>query len=271
MKQYKAEKLFIIRDDDLNYFHSLEDIKRVYHEVFAMGVPVGFSTIPFVTNLSDLHIKNQGEQGKEYAISENKELVDFINKNPLIEIMLHGCNHENNNNQFEYQAPKGLFEKTLRGKQELEKAFGNVSVFVPPHDQISNHGILAIENAKLDIIRSKGMKNFLPRISYAFVLCKMIIHRLKFAILQQEMPPYPHTINLGSHKEAFSVRIELGFDKLAKMMKSSVDQNGNVVMVTHINDMDETKKQTLIQVTNEAKRLGFKCAYPHELFYETKN
>ncbi len=271
MKSNKPEKLFVIRDDDLNYFSSPDEINHWYGDLFAKGIPVGFSTIPFVTGSSDLHIKNNGEQGREYPISENKELVDFINKNPLIEIMLHGCNHENTHGQFEYQVSDGLFEKTLRGKHELEKAFGDVSVFVPPHDQISNHGILAIENAKLNIIRSKGMKNFLPRISYIFTLVSMIIHRLKFAILRREMPLYPHTVNLGNHQEAFSARIELGFEQLAKMMKWTADRNGNFVIVTHVNDLDDTKKQALIRVVDEAKRLGLEYAYPHELFYEQKD
>ena len=271
MKSHKPEKLFVIRDDDLNYFSSPDEINHWYGDLFAKGIPVGFSTIPFVTSSSDLHVKNSGEIGREYPISENKELVEYIKNNPLMEIMLHGCNHEIINNQFEYQFPHGLFEKTLRGKQELEKAFGNVSVFVPPHDQISNHGILAIENAKLNIIRSKGMKNFLPRISYVNMIMKMMIHQLKFTILEQEMPPYPHTANLGNHQEAFSARIELGFETLSSMMKWSVDRNGNFVIVTHINDLNEAKKQLLIQIIDEAKRLGFRCAYPRELFYEQKD
>lgn len=259
---------FVIRDDDLSAFNSSEDIKQWYADIFAMDIPVGFSTIPFVTDASDLHGRG-GQTGREHPISENQELIEYVKSNPLIEIMQHGCNHENVAGKYEYQADRGLFEKTLKGKYELERAFGKpVSVFVPPHDQISNHGIFAIEHAKLNIIRSKGSKNFLPRISYIAGIAKMAAHILTFNVMRKTLPAYPHTINFKKHQEAFSMRVELGISELFRMMKWSFDQGGNFVVVTHINDMNDEKKATLLACIREAKRIGFEFAKPSELFYE---
>ena len=260
------DKKFVIRDDDLSAFNSPDDITRWYADIFAMNIPVGFSTIPFVTDASDLHGRGGGTN-REHPISENQKLVEYVNSNPLIEIMQHGCNHENANGKYEYQISEGLIEKTARGKTELEKAFEkSIEVFVPPHDQISNHGILAIEQSNLNIIRSKGSKNFLPRFSYLVGIAKMAWHILKFKLARKTLPAYPYTLDFGNHQEAFSMRIELGITELFRMMKWSFDRNGNFVVVTHINDMNEDKKATLLACIYEAKRLGFACAFPHELF-----
>lgn len=260
------KSLFVIRDDDLSYFNTPDDVLKWYGDVFAEGIPVGFSTIPFATSKTDFHHSRGGEPGREYGISENRELIDFITSNPMIEIMQHGCNHENVGGRYEYAVSNGLFEKTARGKAELCRAFGNVSVFVPPHDQISNHGILAIEHAGLNVLRSKGSKNFLPRCSYGIGLFKMILHILKYKFLRKTLPPYPFTLDFGNHKEAYTARIELGTGELFWMMKDAFDKGGHFVVVTHINDMSAEKKQTLLDCISFAKKLGYQCAKPSELF-----
>jgi len=134
---------FVIRDDDLNYFSTPQDIKQWYEDIFAQKIPVGFSVIPFVKPISDVYTQDILPEDKEYVIRQNKELVEYIKNHPLIEVLQHGCTHETKNGIFEYCKLSGLFEDTIRGKEELEKAFGQkIKVFVSPHDIISNHGVL---------------------------------------------------------------------------------------------------------------------------------
>ncbi len=251
---------FIIRDDDLNFFSTPEDIIGAYNQVFQQGIPVSFATIPFVTPKSDLHISIQAPNG-EYAISGNTELVEYIKNNSLIEIMQHGCNHEIKQGVFEYMQNTGLFEDTVRGKAELEKAFDRpVTVFVAPHDQFSRHGILAIENAGLNIIRGKGSKNFLLRPAYVKAIIKMIIHKTTSPFA------FPDVIDLGGHQEAFGNRIEFGRDYLFKALRYAYETGGNFILVNHIHDFNNDKNRLMLELIAEAKKLGATFVRAGELF-----
>jgi len=251
---------FIIRDDDLCFFNNPINIIKNYSEVFAQNIPVSFATIPFVTPKSDLHIKIDAPDG-EYSIQKNTELVAYIKNNPYIEIIQHGCNHEIKQGFFEYMQKKGLFEDTMKGKLELEKTFGkSVTVFVAPHDQFSIHGILAIEFAKLNLIRGKGSKNFLVRFEYIQAIIKMIIHKIISSYA------YPNIVDFGRHKEAFGTRIEFGREYLFKALKYAHDCGGNFILVNHIHDFNEEKKKLMLELIHEATKLKARFIKAGELF-----
>lgn len=257
---------FVIRDDDLNYFSGPADVDRWYADLFAQGIPVSFATIPFVTPRADVHVNVEAPY-REYPISENAELVSYVKRQPMMHVMLHGCTHETVDGIFEYQRPSGLVKDTVRGKAELEKAFGPITVFVPPHDQISNHGLRALEAANLDLIRSKGSKNMLPRISSILVAFKMLAHRLRFISKSRSlMPAYPHVVSMGKHREAFAVRIESGTQLLMSWLRYAHAHGGDFVVTMHVHDMSEEKKQSLLVLINEAKNLGAECVPADRLF-----
>lgn len=257
---------FVIRDDDLNYFSTPADVDRWYADIFRSNIPVSFATIPFVTPNADVHVKTDAEY-REYAISENAELVSYVKSHPQMHIMLHGCTHETVNGVFEYQKTEDLGQDTLRGKAELEKTFGPITVFVPPHDQISNHGLLALESANLNLIRSKGSKNILPRFSSILVAFQMLLHRLRFIPKSRAlMPAYPHVVSLGRHKEAFAVRIESGTDLVISWLRYAHARGGNFIVTLHVHDMTEEKKQTLLALVEEAKKLDAQFVPARELF-----
>jgi hypothetical protein len=276
MNQSNAKKIFnfIIRDDDLCFFTKPEHLLAIYAEVFAQNIPVSFSTIPFVTLPSDAWLPRPlpvtSDTG-QYAVSNNKDLVEYIKSNPLIEITLHGCTHQTIEGVFEYTQKKGLFEATLKGKQELEKAFAQpVSVFVAPHDQFSNHGILAIENAGLNILRGKGTKNFIPRISYIDAIVKTGLHWLRYAVAgisRSEMPAYPHLIDLGSHQEAFGIRIESKRESLFAALRLAHKTRGNFILVNHMHEFDESRKKLMLELISEAQRLGANFVRAGDLFH----
>jgi len=258
---------FIIRDDDLNYFNKPSDIEMWYKDVFDLGIPVGFSVIPFIKTRSDILGLPLIDDNKEYPISKNRELVVFLKKNPLIEIMMHGCTHEIFNWKFEYESEVDLFERTERGKKELEKTFEReIKIFVPPHDRISNQGILAVETAGMNIIRGIGSKNFLFRPQYFKAIWKMALHRLKFPN-KQKTPAYPFVIDFGKHKEAYSNRLnEDNLEDLIRRLKFCHEVNGNFIVTLHLYAFNQKIKDNLMFLIKMAKELKAKFVYPSNLF-----
>lgn len=246
---------FVIRDDDLNYFSKPDDIERWYADIFAQGIPVGFATIPFVKGVSDVYTADAPKDDIEHPISNNRELIEYVKGNPHIEILQHGVNHDRIDGIFEY-ARKVPLEKTRRGKEELERAFGaKVRVFVPPHDWIHKSGIRSVEAAGLDIIRGRGTgaKNILPRFSY-----------LRNIFLTKLHPTYPFVLDCGKHKEAHSFRLEDAdvFEGLAYANR----KHGSFVIVAHVHGLTQEKKERLSKLIEQAKECGAQFVSPNELF-----
>jgi hypothetical protein len=258
---------FVIRDDDLNYFNKPLEIEMWYRDIFNLGIPVGFSVVPFVRVNSDAYGVKIERSDEEYSISENKELVEYLKNNDFIEIMQHGCTHERFNRKFEYESNIDLFERTKRGKEELEKTFGReIKIFVPPHDRISNQGILAVEAAGMNIIRGIGSKNFLFRPQYFKVIWRMALHRLKFPN-KQKTPAYPFVIDLGKHKEAYSNRLnEDNLEDLIRRLKYCYKVNGNFIVTLHLYAFNQKIKDNLMFLIKMAKELKAEFVYPSNLF-----
>ncbi len=258
---------FIIRDDDLNYFNKPTEIEMWYRDIFNLGIPVGFSVVPFVRVNSDAYGVKIERNDKEYSINENKELVNYLKKNNFIEIMQHGCTHEIFNGKFEYESNIDLFERTKRGKEELEKTFEReIKIFVPPHDRISNKGILAVEAAEMNIIRGIGSKNFLFRPQYFKAIWKMSLYRLKFPN-KQKTPAYPFIIDFGRHKEAYSNRLnEDNLEDLIKILQFCHKVNGNFIVTLHLYTFNQKIKDNLMFLIKMAKELKAEFVYPSNLF-----
>ena len=256
---------FIIRDDDLNYFSKPSDIERWYSDIFSKNIPVGFAAIPFVRKDSDVYV-GAGSSGQEYPISGNLELVNYVKQNKNIEILQHGCFHENTNGVFEYAKSGGLFEPTQKGKAELEKAFGSsVGIFVPPHDWISAHGILAIEDSQMDIIRGRGagLRNFIWRKEYLKNFFKMLFFRFPNYI-SVKARVYSCVFGFGGHREMCSYRLEdpdifAGLDYVNK-------RDGVFVVVCHLHYFDEKKKNRLNDLIAKARAFGAQFSLPGEIF-----
>jgi len=261
------EPTFVIRDDDLNYFSTPEDIQRWYKDVLAQNIPVGFSTIPFVKPISDVYTAGYNDENKEYTIAENKELIEYVKSNPLIEILQHGCTHETKDGVFEYMTDGGLYEKTKRGKAELERAFNrDIKVFVAPHDSINVHGVLAVEKSGMDIIRGRGSKTFMWRAQYIPAILKMILHKVLHP-RKLTMPAYPYVLDLGKHKEAYSYRLEAAKrDFLRTSLEYVQKKGGCFILVNHVHFCNEERRELMLETIAYARELGFKFVYPRDLF-----
>ncbi len=259
---------FIIRDDDTNHFTTPDDLERWYADLFKEGVPVSLAVIPRVKHESDVFTGADAglRDGREYPIGENAKLVEYLKGNRCVEIMQHGYTHETVGGVFEYAASDGLMEKTLRGKEELERTFGvPVKVFVAPHDSLSNEAIRAVESARLDIVRSKGSRNVSFRPEALLNYCRMAMHRIAHPD-RHAAPPYPQVLDYGKHKEAYSARLENGFAALDRWMAFAKRQGGHFVLVTHVHDGSEEKKKLLGLVVERARELGFSFEKASKMF-----
>lgn len=258
---------FVLRDDDLNYFSKPADIERWYSEIFAWKIPVGFATIPFVKPESDVYTAGANFESREYLVSTNGELTAYVKNNPLIEILQHGTTHETKGGAFEYARSVALGE-ALRGRQELEKAFGTkVDIFVPPHDWIGTSGVLAVEAAGMNIIRGRGagLKNIIFRWRYLVIFCRMLVYKLQH-VFKKKVPAYPYVLNFGRHKEACSYRLE--DEDVFEGLKYAHEKNGIFVVVAHVHTYDAQKKERLLALISKAREYGAEFVYPHTLFHE---
>ena len=265
---------FVLRDDDLNYFSTPEEISRWYDDIFAMDIPVGFSAIPLVKPTSDVYTDNVSKENAEYPISRNEELVSFVKNNSRIEILQHGTTHENKvengRTLFEYAGRISRGEAT-RGREELEHAFGApVSIFVPPHDWIDSEGILSVEAADMHIIRGRGagLRNWIFRPAYVAIFFRMLWFRFVYLFSPRngllKVPAYPHVLNFGLHKELCSYRLE-DADVFAGL-EYVHRHNGIFVVVTHLHYYDTEKKARLLQLIARARELGAEFVRPSTIF-----
>lgn len=256
---------FVIRDDDLNYFSTPADIERWYSGVFAECIPVGFSTIPFVMPESDVYTGGATYVEREYPLHENGPLVEYVKREPLIEILQHGTTHRTIEGRYEYQ---GLVARgtTRRGREELERAFGqDVSIFVPPHDWIGTSGVLDVEEAGMDIIRGRGagLRNLILRPAYAAVFLRMLAFRARHAF-SRRAPAYPHVLDFGKHREACSYRLE--DEDVFAGLEHAHAQSGHFVVVTHLHFYTEGKKERLAALIQRGRELGASFVPPSALF-----
>lgn len=256
---------FVIRDDDLNYFSKPADVERWYADIFARRIPVGFSAIPFVTGASDVYTDDAPQDGIERAISDNRELIDYVKDNPLVEIMQHGTTHETINGVFEYARTVPINE-ARRGKAELERAFGApVHVFVPPHDWIGTAGIRSIEAVGIDVIRGRGagLRNWLWRWQYASTLLKMLWFRFPHYI-STHARVYPYVLDFGAHKELCSYRLEDA--DIFEGLQYTHKKDGIFVVVAHLHFYTPEKKERLMRLIKEAQQFGAEFVTPSEIF-----
>ena len=257
---------FIIRDDDLNYFSKPADIERWYTDLFAERIPVGFSTIPFVTPKSDVYTGDTVPGGDEYPVSMNAELISYVKEHPLMEILQHGTTHETVDGIYEYQNSGIEHDKTARGRAELERAFDrSVRIFVPPHDWIGSKGIHSVEAAGMDIIRGRGagLRNVVVRWEYLVVFAKALAHKLLHAS-KGKVPAYPYVLDFGKHREACSYRLE--DEDVFEGLEYTHQKDGIFVVVTHLHFYTDEKKDRLCALIEKARSLDASFVPPSALF-----
>ncbi len=248
---------FAIRDDDLNYYSAPADVEHYYRDVFAGEVPVSMATIPFVKPTSDVYPRDVAPEDVERPIRDNADLVAYVKGHPLIEILQHGCTHETVDGVYEFARSAGLFEEASRGRRALEETFGApVRAFVAPHDALSNHGRRAVEAAGLDIVRGKFQTNLSLRPSELSGTARVLAHRIRERVRGTRFA-MPRVVRIGRHREAFAYRLkDDNLSDLVAGLRHAHEQAGVFVVTNHVHHVTDARRENLLALVEEGRRLG---------------
>ena len=138
----------ILRDDDTNAFTPVECLEHLYRPFLDRGLPVNLATIPEVASdarmadgrLEGFLLNRNGTTAPTMPIAANRELVDYLCKNPGYRIVQHGCHHD----FLEFDCPSRteVARRLEKGTQRLREAgFPHPQTFVAPYDQLSRAGL----------------------------------------------------------------------------------------------------------------------------------
>ncbi|MCM8832183.1 MAG: DUF2334 domain-containing protein [Candidatus Omnitrophica bacterium] len=258
---------FAIRDDDTNFFTKPEELEKIYKEIWAKNIPVSLSVIPFaVKSYNSGDWDNFYQDTIQNGIGNNKELVYFLIeklKEKKISIMLHGFSHQykvsENKTSMPILATKENLEKlkknriakklywygeytwkpyeqlkkeTKEGKEYLEDLFHTkITVFVPPSNDISKHGVKAISECGLNISGTMYLSRFNRPINYYSV--KNWLLKLWWRIRYNKV--YPYVMDYGSHKElcAYGLVPGVSFEQLKEQFEFCFVKNAPFVLAVH--------------------------------------
>jgi len=201
-----------IRDDDISYFTSINQLEKVYSKAWKRGFKAHLAVIPFVKSPGTAVPKQDRKKRGIYPIGKNQRLVQYLKKRiheGKIVIMQHGMTHEDFGGEFEMEQFKIEDCPRLKeGKRYLEKVFGKeVDTFVAPHDRFSRAAVTCVERAGFHYISRCFAP--LPREvrlnpSYIRSYCKLVFHFLRYRTSRK----YPTPLSFGRHTALFSYRLE---------------------------------------------------------------
>lgn len=260
-----------IRDDDLSYWTSVEEIDALYGPYFQKGMKISFAAVP-----NSLQLHHGGDRRKFYQgnerkpIYDNPQLVDYIKehiRNGHVEIMQHGFDHtycieqDGKNVLLSEDVRKKVGEtdqlvfvpecihkddKLLKcelkqGKEILEDTFGvKVSVFVPPSNALRAGAVNVIENLGMNIsgtmLPSFNRKKDIYSVA---VYLKKILWRIK----NKEIS-YPYIMKYKNHKEltGYALTPSTNMKKLYNQLAFCEEHDLYGTIATHYWELLENEK-----------------------------
>lgn len=245
----------IIRDDDISYFTTPEELETLYGDLWAEGVKVSFAVIPYeVKTYSREDRRFFYQEDREYFIGENTRLVKYLRKlikHDMACIMLHGYNHKYliKNGRFigeyAYQDYKTLYEKTKKGKNVLESLFNTtIKVFVPPNNDLSLAGVKAVTDNGLNICGASSIKTLKRYVNlssprHIYYLCLRLYYKVVYSRYYPFVADYPFIMDLGTHKELVSYAFghTTNLNKLIKLFEFCLRKNAPFCIWTHYWDI----------------------------------
>jgi hypothetical protein len=150
----------VIRDDDLCYFTSPENLDEIYEKAWRQGFKVSFSVIPKVKAINDPLVPPCYRGASTlHEICENKELVGYLGRklaSHQVDILQHGYTHEAFGNlpEFRLNNRQEIMERLNSGREILETCLPpRIRVFVPPWDSISEKALEIVGKEDLAIVK----------------------------------------------------------------------------------------------------------------------
>jgi len=226
---------FAIRDDDVSYFTSPQELIGNYNKVWDF-CPVSFSVVPFHACTKSAGIPREYWSGKEiFPVGDNKELVSFLRdkiKCGKVSITLHGYSHKNNHNTYEFDTKRDLTDQVKQGKEYLESLFDiEIKVFVPPHNTISSKGMEAVIANGLDIVNIASFR--LSKRPFNLINIMPFIKQKAFRLKYKRK--YPYVLDCYNHKEIgyYSLTPDINYEKLKDDYDFCREMNGSFILSTH--------------------------------------
>ncbi len=277
-------KYLIIRDDDLSYWTSKDEIEEKYAPFLNKGFRVSFGIIS--DSVRSYNLGNYDTFYQDFDlqknINENKELVSFI-KDELfknrIDILVHGHNHtyyfntctikellpathenltlarQNNKKIFFFgefnngQITKKMYLDKLQNAISTFKSVFNIepTVFIPPSNQLCDNALKAIQSYNLNISGLYG-KNHLSVYQNILRLYYSKFHKIH----------YPHIYkNITNQLSYHSLTTASSFDDLVLKLEISNKLNAPFQIATHYWELDYNLLSQLSEICNYAKRIGY--------------
>jgi len=238
-----------IRDDDTNALTSPDTLERIFGDIWDI-FPVTLACIPFISPNAD--VPDASRLNRPRAISTNDNLRSYIKdriEDEQVEIAQHGYSHEYPDGTPEYVGGAELIKKTKRGKTELESAFDtNVQFFVPPHVRLSRHGLEAVLERGMDIVRGRGPR---PRETQFTARYLTTYGRLLgFYLRHRKDTRFPYPLDYGTHMEILSHRVneDINVETVKRSFEYIHSRGGVFVLSTHANQLSDRGFQNLQEI-----------------------
>jgi len=252
------EKIICLRDDDTNYYTTLEELESGYGEFWG-NLPITLATIPFVhgseRKILDFErdgknkyqslrkweknagVKELAEYHMLHPIGNNIKLVNGLKQMILlnkIEIAQHGVSHRYNEAGAEmYSDNIGL--RTIRdGKEYLEKVFDSkIKVFIPPSNTFDTKCGRYINYIGEEIISGAptAFRHKREKIASLIQHPLEIKERLKIHLKNQ----FPVTIHGNGIKTylGFTFNSWESIDYIMSQAEARLKKNGCFIVTTH--------------------------------------
>ena len=266
---------FALRDDDTNYFTRPEELKRAYSSIWHR-VPVSLAAVPFHATTPSKAIPEKYWHGdREFPLADNQELVECLKclrEAGRVRLMLHGYNHRNYPDGFEFEVGSDLVGRLRRGRDYLQTIFGQpIRTFVPPHNALSRRGIEAVEAVGLNVLGS--FLSFRPSrkpwdVATFINYLRVTTFRVRIKRGRQARLIYPHPLRYKNHAE-FGCHLLLPWtssDELLAGFDQAYRFGGDYCLATHYWEIDDRMATVLRTVVEHAERAGAQFVPADALF-----
>ncbi len=166
MIERRYYEVCVIREDDVSYFTEPKSLEKLYRPLFEEKKPVNFSVIPNISakiKVPENNFYRTSEHldydpmippkyrgiDKNFLVSENKGLLDYIKSYDSCEVAQHGFSHEliRGESEFANSNVSEIQRKLDLGKDILRNCFrSEISFFVPPWDTLSWEAMSSLQS-----------------------------------------------------------------------------------------------------------------------------
>jgi hypothetical protein len=268
---------FAIRDDDTSYFTTPEHLQQVYGDIWD-EVPISLAVVPFHASTRSGGVPHEYWEGnEEFPLADNTRLVHFLREEisrGRVSALLHGYNHRNYPDGFEFQVGDALDERLVRGRRELERLLGaRIRSFVPPHNALSRRGLAAIDRAGLNVLGS--FLSFSPSqrpwdLSTPANFLRVWGYRRRTGRGRHDRMVYPRPLRYGNHAEfgCHGLIPSTTLDGLIRGFDEARREGGDFCLATHYWEFDAAMSAMLQELLEYAR--GFHVQFVHaDLLFES--